>query len=507
MFRSSLRYLTCFVSLTAFLHAGPPNISNLNQCIDEVREANANPPFVPTFDPYASDYQQLLIDLEAAIPHLPYVYQEAAAKPLIDFLRTMGEARFLQIFNTRATDSLTAALQQIIPDAALSVLVYDSIVSLGVNAFEEVVADLYDCFLSNEKRINKQGGTPIEPPTYGVIPPLVKFGNAEAGPYTWPVDATSQLLGLKCGIVSLPPAQLNGGILAWATLGHETGGHDVTHADAGLLNELGQKVYAAIMARYHSPALASYWAKCIDESSADVCGILNLGPSAGIGLIGYFRALGNGKLRVVGGTNDPHPIDLLRGYLGAGVVKRLNFKAAAAWSQIIFNETKKDNGPLYFVDQNGMRIPFPVAFADAVSSADLVAEVIMRSKLNALQGHSLQEIDDWQDIDQDLVDNLVPCFKNNSPLPANLNGPDFYAAYVVAGATQAGLQGGAALPQIFTQMQIYLASMHFQNPTWSTTPNKSAIALLERVSTGYERHQGQHFVREDIAEPEVLAVR
>ena len=51
-------------------------------------------------------------------------------------------------------------------------------------------------------------------------------------------------------------------------------------------------------------------------------GILNLGPAAGIGLIAYFRGLGAAfgqppKLRSDGPADDPHPADIVRGYLAA----------------------------------------------------------------------------------------------------------------------------------------------------------------------------------------------
>lgn len=490
---------TCFIALTTFLHAAPPDISNLNNCIDEVRNANANPPFVQTFDPYASNYVQLMADLEAAASHLPHVYQEVAAKPLINFLINLGEDQFLQIFSSQATDEQTATLQQILPDAALAVLVYDSQASLGVNAFEEVVSDIYDSFLSDETRINKQKkGRPIHPPTYGAIPPLVKFGNQDSGPYTWPADATSQILGMGCAVVSLPPSQLNGGLLAWSSLGHETGGHDVTHADKGLLNELAQKIHHAVLARFRSIELANYWARCTDEISADALGYLNIGPSLGVSLIGYFRALGDGKLRTVGSTSDPHPIDLLRGYFGASVVKRLRFKDAPAWSETIFNETEQDKGELYFVDENGNYIPFPVSFEDAVASTDEVARVILKTRLATLELHAFEELENWEDADQAIVDNLVPVLQSGGTLPGNVQGPGFYAAYVVAAATQAGLEAGANLPGIFTNMQVALATMHTENPTWSVTPTELSEAMLKRVGSSHESHHGKHVARHHI---------
>ena len=151
-----------------------------------MRQAEAHPPLVRTFDSYTTNYAQLIADLQSATPNLPYVYQQAAAGPFIQFLQSLGEDQFLQIFGSDPTDDQTATLQQIIPDAALAILSYEKAPMQGINAFEEIVSDLYDGFLSDETRVGKQTGKPINPPTYGVIPPLVKFGNADAGPYTWP---------------------------------------------------------------------------------------------------------------------------------------------------------------------------------------------------------------------------------------------------------------------------------------------------------------------------------
>lgn len=494
------------LSAASVLQAAIPDISNLNNCILEVRQAAVNPPEVLTFNSYTTQYGLLLSDLQAAKQNLPYVYQEAAAKPLIKFLEDLGESQFLRIFSAAPTDWQTSVLQQIIPDAALAVLSYINAPMQGINAFEEIVSDLYDGFLSDEARVSKRSGRQIDPPTYGIIPPLVKFGNPDAGPYTWPIDATQQILGMGCGIVSLPPAQLNGGLIAWSALGHETGGHDVTHADEGLLDELAKKVYAAVLNKFHSVDLANYWAGCIDESTADVCGYLNMGPSIGIGLVGYFRALGNGKLRTIGYKEDPHPIDLLRGYLAAAVVKRLHFHDAKLWSRIISAETSKDNNRLYLISSSGSYTPFPVSFKQAVASTDVVAQVIMQSKLTALQGHSLQEIQDWTEEDQAIVDKLVTALKLVGHLPRSLHGPGFNAAYVVAAATTAAMQKGSDIPSIFNEMQDFLATMHLQNPTWSKTPTDRSMAFVKHGLKGMgkmiEKHT-PHIVIPKLPEPAI----
>jgi hypothetical protein len=462
------------LQLSSALYAEMPDISNLNNCIEDVRQSALTNPDVLTFDAYKNNYNQLIKDLQSSIPFLPFVYQEAAVKPLIRYLENLGEFRYRQVFRYSVYENL----QQLISDASLSIL-YHQKSHTQIVAFQEVISDLYVGFINEEKRCGKETGVPINPPTYGIIPPLVKFGNADFGPYTWPSDVTYRILGMGCAIVSLPPAQLEGGLIAWTTLGHETGGHNITHADEGLLKELQNKIYEAIIKKFNSEDLANYWGNCVDESVADVCGYLNMGPSAGIGLIGYFRALGNGKLSTIGYSEGPHPIDLLRGYLAASVTKRLHFENSDLWSKAITAETRKDDATLTLIDAYGNRYPFPVSLEIAISSTEVVAQTILRAILTSLENHSLQGIQDWLDKDQRIVNKLISAFKKNEELPQILKGSGFFAAHAVAAATQAALEDGAPIDEIFREMQNFLAAMHFDNPIWSTTPTPESLELLE----------------------------
>lgn len=480
MFLFKFRFIVPILSMAFALQAAP-DISNLDNCINEVRQANKAPPTVPTFDQYARNYKKLIADLQTATPMLPYVYQQAAAKPLIQYLTKMGERKFLRLFSQNPRDDLSSTLQQIIPDAVLSILFHNNVYVQSVDAFQEISSDLYDSFISDESRVSKETGQPIALPTYGVIPPLVKFGNADDGPYTWPCDTTTQLLGMKCAIVSLPPAQIKGGLLAWSSLGHETGGHDIVHADAGLLEELAKNVHDSLLKNFKSEALATYWANCMDETVSDVLGMLNLGPSAGIGLIGYFRSFGNGKLRNIGSTDDPHPIDLLRGYLAAAVANRLSVQDAAEWQQLLTNETSKDNDTLFLYNQQTRSYtPFPVALDVAIASTQVVADTLLKTKLKTLQGHSLQEIQNWNDNDEAIIQSLITALKANGQLPANLHGAGFYAAHVVGACTLAALEANANIGAIFGEMVSYLDTMHQENPTWSKKPTAEALLMLKR---------------------------
>jgi len=159
------------------------------------------------------------------------------------------------------------------------------------------------------------------------------------------------------GIVNLPPANARHGLLAWPALGHETGGHDILHADNGLLDEVSGAVRTALSADNATKQLADYWASRIDETASDVLGILNMGPAPAIGLIGFFRGLnaaftGNATLRNTGPSNDPHPADIVRGFLAAATVRQLEFSDASAWGDVIEAETQKDVNTIRLAGKN-----------------------------------------------------------------------------------------------------------------------------------------------------------
>jgi len=255
----------------------------------------------------------------------------------------------------------------------------------STDAFQEVVSDVYDGFLSAEDR---QG---VNPPDRGVIPPLVKWGNPEFGPYTWPVDATS-VFGCKAAVVNLPPANAHKGIVAWSALGHETAGHDILHADTGLPEELAGALQQSLGPLGHN--LDQYWSSRIDETASDVMGILNLGPAAGIGLIAYFRALnaafaGEARLRSEGPAGDPHPADILRGYLAAETIRLLEFAGRNDWARVIADETNKDVATIVLA---GKSVPADIAR----QSATVVAQTLLVHRSKALENHALGEIQNWR---------------------------------------------------------------------------------------------------------------
>jgi hypothetical protein len=428
-----------------------PDISNLNRCIEDVKKAELEYDAGPE-DP--SNYSQLRGRLEASRNKFSPLYREIFFEPFVNELNRIGETGFTSILMSDRSREGEAGLMLDIAHAIIQN--GEGYNWIATDSFQEVVSDLYDGFLSAEDRRG------INPPDKGAIAPLVKWGRPDDGPYTWPIDATL-IFGVKAAVVNLPPSHARSGLLAWAALGHETAGHDIIHADTGLHHQLSRAVQDALENEGLKDGLPDYWSRRIDETTSDILGILNMGPAAGIGVIGYFRGrnaarTGEPKLRNVGGTG-PHPANILRGFLAASTVKFLKFRRANGWSQVIESETRKDLSTI-ILEGNAVRSE------EAIKSAEIVASTILSSKLESLENHALGEIQNWRDHDDEIVkEQLIPSLKSLGPLSTDLS-EGIYAAHVVAAAVEAALSKDADIPSIFTRMLRLLKIMHDSNPSW-----------------------------------------
>lgn len=438
------------------------DISNLDELTQDAKKATLNGDTGPE-DP--TDYNMLRGRLEACRDKLPPKYRDAAYKPFVNTLNEQGRDGFIEILLNRPDEKF------VMMDIAQAILQHsEGFDKRETGAFQEVISDLYDGFLSAEDRKDVK-----IPDNKEVIPPLCKWGNPDEGPYTCPIDATSSF-GLAVGTVNLPPANAKLGLVAWSALGHETAGHDVIHADDGLAEEMTNAVRKALQDASMGEVLPDYWADRIDETASDVCGILNMGPAVGIGLISYFRGLGlaytgEQKLRNIGPLNDVHPADIIRGYLAASVVRKLSFKGAEKWAKLIESETNKDLDEIRLNVEStvdGRLIPNSgtvISPDDAKKSAEIVAATLVQGKMEHLDKHAFIDIQDWADQDESIVENFRKMLVQLTPLPDNF-AKGLYAAHVVAAAVMEALSNGADIPMIFERMMTILKIMHDTNPSW-----------------------------------------
>lgn len=460
------------------------NISNMQECVQETTRAvqkytTNGGSVLGNFG--VSSKEELIAKLNEAKQTLPPVYKTAFADPVIELLtHGMGDQLAIAVIDYSENDMLIPEWQmgpinaeshrtiRFVLDLCLSILENSGTAHKPTMALQEVVADLYDRIIASQFK------TGVNPPEGGILPALVKWGNPTVGPYTRVLPG-NQESAIRAPLVSLPPVHQKEGLMSWVSLGHETVGHDLLGTDHGLLEELGEKVQRAVEEVFpqqlgnSSGVLGQYWKNCVHEATSDVIGVLNIGPSAAIGLIAFFRGMNwNQKLRTQGPFTGPHPVDLLRGHLAAEVTRNLGLSTKDEWHQAIKEELKKDKSSLIRLENppgSGSFISIPLK--DAVNSAEIAANVLAFDKMETLEDHSFAEIRAWNDEDQRITDDYEALLQGNDDInPGEAHSKGFRAPHVLAAATQEALKGSVPIPHIFERMTSCLAEMHKLNSTW-----------------------------------------
>ena len=303
--------------------------------------------------------------------------------------------------------------------------------SAQLRRFLAIVSNLYRSFLDSDKR--SAAGVKLVTNT----PPLAVFlSGSLQGPYTVEADEMLKRFGTPIGVVSLPASYRDHPIV-WAALSHEVCGHDVVHADEGLLPELAETVRGAL-APHLSPRkplataalnalLWSYW---MDEAVADVYGILNMGPLFPINLgafLAAFRAhlqrrphpgsplLSTDAQKRPDGTMDDHPIDLLRLHLAIGAIESLHdlsplhrdgyVRSIEEVAAAVVGDASHVglDGQVKTASGDTVTVKTEMPLSDATAAARRVGQIIATSKLRALQGRSIQDIETWDDHDEEIA--------------------------------------------------------------------------------------------------------
>jgi hypothetical protein len=436
------------------------------------------------------DAIQLAAVVKGQQGQLPASYRTSYVAPLLAALPDVA-VQLRQQFD-RSTQLGMSSEDALADVRALADTLVGAVRDWGVEAyrtplrrFAAVVSNLYRSFLGKEQRAQM----PL--PLIETLPPLVTFGPAPAqGPFTLPVDSVKQFTGASVGIVSLPGCYAQHPIL-WGALAHETGGHDVLHADPGLLEQL-----AAGVAKLDGipQGLGGVWAAWMDETASDVYGLLNLGPAFTIGLLGLLAALGVahgpggppiGAVRTTlpvsnGQLIDPHPVDLLRLYLAMGVIESLEGLSVARRSEWLglFEAIAgvacggataiavRDVGPKQVIQQ--------IPLATAASAARTVGKYVATAKLAALGGASIQDIETWDDMDDTAASNIAAAAPTSSIVSM---GDD---AQLLAGATMALMTAPHAYAQITAQLGAALDDSFARDPIFGTVTAQSSLAFERR---------------------------
>ena len=415
--------------------------------------------------------------INAGAPSLPLAYQTGYVMPLLQnldsVLRQAGDS----------IEPLAGAVYEHAPGGA---------VQPELQRFLAVISNLYRSFLSRTKRA--AANIPFAMPQ---DPPLAVFlHSGQDGPFTIPSDDTQQLFGGDVGVVSLPSTYRDHPVL-WASLAHETGGHDVTHADAGLLPELaagvqtlfgGGPVHAGRRptSGQLQGLLWSYW---MDEASADVYGLLNIGPSFAHNLAAFFAALNNRavglpipSLRTRSGhpANDPaldvHPTDILRLHLAIGVIEQLSglaqttrdayVSAVQALAQRCAQgaSTVEIQGHIAIQRDRWLPINDSLPLSGMQDAARSVGAYIATARLQALGGHSIQEIETWDDADELTARQIADTFARGDSVVDM--GDD---AQLLAGATLALVTQPDLYDQATRLLTAALDRSYATDPIWGAS--------------------------------------
>jgi len=335
-------------------------------------------------------------------------------------------------------------------------------------------------------------------PLIETVPPLVTFAPlSDQGPFTMPADDVDQLIGVKIGIVSLPGGYRDHP-LTWPTLAHECGGHDVIHADPGLMDELARGAAAL-------PGLPAgigrLWGSWMDEAAADAYGLLNVGPSFAVNLAAFLSSLrasvpnsrsSLGPISNVlpikdGRPADVHPVDLLRVYMAMGVTAQqtgLSSAAKTSWLVQLQGIAKEAGGgvtTIDAVDVDSGQVVQHLPLSAMANAAQAVGGYIVTAKLSALQGHSIQDIETWDDADEAAAQTIFAAAKAGKSLIGL--GDD---AQLLAGATMAFYDNAAGYDTITGVLNDALDDSFVRDPVFGP-PAALRVFGYERVGRGYSR--------------------
>jgi hypothetical protein len=453
----------------------------VEKLIASVQFSAKSPVDSPAGSPYDAAKLSKVVDANAQL--LPSSYRASYATPLsaqmpsvVSKLKEMYQQELPRQGEEQALADVTSYADTLVGAVGdWGQAVYRS----PLQRFEAVVSNLYRSFLSKDQRAS------IGLPLVETVPPLVTFAaTADGGPFTLPCDGVKQMIGASVGVVSLPGSYAAHPLL-WPALAHETGGHDVIHADPGLETELAQRAQAL---KGLPKGIGTLWAAWMDETAADVYGLLNVGPSFAVSLSAFFSALlgQDGRTKKAGEVRtqipvagdqlaDPHPVDLLRLYVAMGVVDSLDGLATSTrndWLSLIQSVATVAGGgvkSIDVVDVQQKQVVQKLPLAMMVSAAKSVGKMIATAKLSALDGHSIQDIETWDDADEQAATNIGTTKGSIVAL-----GDD---AQLLAGATVAFLENPDDYAGITNRLNAALDDSFERDPIFGSAPIHSVFAV------------------------------
>ncbi len=349
----------------------------------------------------------------------------------------------------------------------------------ALRRFVAVTSNLYRSFLASARR--KAAGMPDLGET---LPPLACFSSdGSDGPITLAVDLTRAYLQAEVGVVALPATLADHPIL-WMTLVHETGGHDVTHADGGLLDELSAALPGVLapfsgQTKLTDAELNLVWTRWMDEAAADIYAVLNAGPAFAENLAVMLAAMGGGATPLLrmesqadgNGRLDPHPTDILRLHLLLGGIAALEAFPGAREADRRLREIGAAFGAGNTITlagglptgQQGAISLAAAADRDALARcAEAVGRHIASTPLKALGGQSIQRIETWDLEDIRAVAGIREALAAGRPI-AGL-GDD---AQLLAAVSDAAMEDAGRYADLTGALSAALDDSFRTDPIWS----------------------------------------
>jgi hypothetical protein len=352
----------------------------------------------------------------------------------------------------------------------LGSLVFDAVSALSgeadlpvTRALHEVICDYHDGFASCQDRAG------VALAVSDRRPPLPFWTQASATPYAYGRVQVS-VLGLGCGLVAVPQVYARGGVSAWCVIAHETAGHGLLEGEPALRSEAASLVAQTLahllpeLASAIAPAganaafqeqasrWATYWPSVVEETLADLIGVLNQGPAAAGGAAVLLSRAITESAELSG---EDHPHAALRLFVMAEGVRQTlqspDDPIAAAGDETA-EAIAKALAPDWL---NSLPL--------AVAAARIVARALISQPLACLGRKPLSAVQRWRPADEALVLALA----GQDRLPTDRFRIDIYAAHIVAAAWRRSWSDDAAA---FAWMVEGLNAMRALNPIFGPLP-------------------------------------
>lgn len=446
---------------------------NFTRLFDVLMKFNFMAPTPPAFGnpPAIAEVATLM---EGGAPRLPMVYRAGYATPLHDELANVFERLTSSDgqLDTISLETLTACVYQH----------GDPTYRGDLRRFLAVVSNMYRSFLDSAKRSH------LKIDLRSTKPPLVMFqSNPGLGPFTITCETMNRLIGSPIGVVSLPRTFAEHPLL-YGSLAHETGGHDIIHADEALMPQLRVEVQALFTG--DEAWLGVLWDYWMDEAASDVYGLLNIGPAFAYNLallLTVFIAQASGAsggpaLRTESGANrdgvlDVHPTDILRIALLQGAIETLTGLSQATRSAYVDRlarlsealsggaSTVDLNGFLRTEDRKSLTLQESVRLDVMQAAARRVGAMIATVPLQALGGRPIQDIETWDDADENAAMSIAGRLGSGSSIIGV--GDD---AQILAGVTLAAIRQPDSYAAISELANAALNDSFNSDPIWGIAP-------------------------------------